>query len=344
MKERGKIDGQWKKEIIPTFLNYLNYCAQAAIFHFKKKLLIKYILFVCLFSLSLCVSVCVYVRDENGEGENCSSPPSFPTPSIIDYSNLMATHSTDCNILEEWIRMDVCGCALFSFPFFPTTTTTITTTIYSFILWALLLLLLLIKYLYVDLRVLLKILRASARPRYLYLFHFRLYLFGLISPTPKYLVCFFSFLFFVSFCFCHIIEIHLQSMSRFVLVVCFFIIRKKKWKAESCRFQFSLVWWTRFFRVRLLWLLTGFRVFRKSQFCSASALPLRFFFLIVGLIFFFSFFFYYHFLCCALCTWWLDGVMGGVLSTVFPFGFSFFLSPFHIFRLFLSLFNFSIFE
>ena len=69
--------------------------------------------------------------------------------------------------------MDVCGCALFSFPFFPTTTTTITTTIYSFILWALLLLLLLIKYLYVDLRVLLKILRASARPRYLYLFHFK---------------------------------------------------------------------------------------------------------------------------------------------------------------------------
>lgn len=83
-------------------------------------------------------------------------------------------------------------------------------------------------------------------------------------------------------------------MSRFVVVVCFFIIRKKKWKAES---------W--------LWLLTGFRVFRKSKLSSASALTFFVFFLIVGLIFF-SFFFYYHFFfCCALTvylmTWWRDG-------------------------------------
>jgi hypothetical protein len=38
MKERGKIamNSERKRGIIPTFLNYLNYCAQAAIFHFKK--------------------------------------------------------------------------------------------------------------------------------------------------------------------------------------------------------------------------------------------------------------------------------------------------------------------
>lgn len=73
---------------------------------FQKKLFDENIIFV---RVSLFLSVCVCVMSKmrlEEEGGNCSSPLLFlllrsPTPSIIDYSNLMATHSTDCNILEE---------------------------------------------------------------------------------------------------------------------------------------------------------------------------------------------------------------------------------------------------
>ena len=97
-------ENRWtvKKRNNPDIFELFKLLCPSRHFSFQKKALDKiYFVRVSLLSLSVCVSVCVYVRDENGEGENCSSPPSFPTPSIIDYSNLMATHSTDCNILEE---------------------------------------------------------------------------------------------------------------------------------------------------------------------------------------------------------------------------------------------------
>lgn len=142
---------------------------------------------------------------------------------------------------------------------------------------------------------------------YIYFIFVFIYLVLFLLP-PKYLVFFpsyFSCLFFLSH--------HWNSFTKYEQICCcclFLHYKKKKWKAESCRFQFSLVWWTRFFRARWLWLLTGFRVFRKSKLSSASALTFLVFFLIVGLIFF-SFFFLlpFFFLLCVvyLMTWWRDG-------------------------------------
>jgi hypothetical protein len=52
----------------------------------------------------------------------------------------------------------------------------------------------------------------------------------------------------------------------------FFTVRKMKGRTKrtsssssSTFSSFLLFWWTSFFRARLLWFLTGFRVFRKSK-------------------------------------------------------------------------------
>lgn len=156
---------------------------------------------------------------------------------------------------------------------------------------------------------------------YIYFIFVFIYLVLFLLP-PKYLVFFpsyFSCLFFLSH--------HWNSFTKYEQICCcclFLHYKKKKMKSRVMVVTFD-----------------RFPCIQEIKVVQRECPYVFCFFLIVGLIFF-SFFFYYHFFSVVrwLCTWWLDGVMGGVLSAVIPFGFSFFLFPFHIFRLFLSFFLF----